>query len=65
MIKQTKIRPWRRKDRFRSRDLMADDRCMRAVLDFLNSTDMGRRVGSDREAEAEAQQGFRAGGAAG
>jgi len=32
------------KDRWKIRDLQADERCSRAVLDFLSSTDAGRRV---------------------
>jgi len=30
-------------DRFKIRDLLADMRCSRAVLDFLSITDVGRR----------------------
>jgi len=32
------------KDRWKIRDLLADERCSRAVLEFLASTDVGRRV---------------------
>ena len=32
------------KDRWKVRDLLADGRCSRAVLGFLSSTDVGRRV---------------------
>ena len=32
------------KDRWKVRNLLADGRCSRAVLDFLSSTDVGRRV---------------------
>jgi len=32
------------KDRWKVRDLLADGRCSRAVLDFLSTTDVGRRV---------------------
>ena len=32
------------KDRWKIRDPLADGRCSRAVLDFLSSTDVGRRV---------------------
>jgi len=35
----------RGKDRFTVRDLLADQRCTRAVLDFLRTTKMGSRVG--------------------
>jgi hypothetical protein len=34
----------RGKDRFKIRDLVANTRCSRAVLDFLSNTDVGRRV---------------------
>jgi len=33
---------WR--DRWKIRDLLADERCSRAALDFLSSTGVGRRV---------------------
>jgi hypothetical protein len=32
------------KSRWKVRDLLADERCSRAVLDFLSTTDVGRRV---------------------
>jgi len=32
------------KDRWKARDLLADGRCVQPVLDFLSSTDVGRRV---------------------
>jgi len=32
------------KDRWKVRDLLADGRCSQAVLDFLSTTDVGRRV---------------------
>ena len=35
----------RGKDRFTVRDLMADERCTRAVLVFLRTTKVGSRVG--------------------
>jgi len=35
----------RGKDRFTVRDLLADQRCTRAVLDFLRTTKVGSRVG--------------------
>jgi len=35
---------WEGKGRWKIRDLLADERCGRAVLDFLYSTDVGRRV---------------------
>ena len=34
----------RGKARWKVRDLMADGRCSRAVLDFLSDTDVGKRV---------------------
>jgi len=37
------------KDRWKIRDLLADERCSRAVLDFLTSTDVGRRVPAEEE----------------
>jgi len=37
------------KDRWKIRDLLADERCSRAVLDFLSSTDVGRRVPAEEE----------------
>ena len=40
VLKETK----RRKSRWTVRDLMADERCGQAVLDFLSSTDVGRLV---------------------
>jgi hypothetical protein len=42
------------KERFKIRDLFADERRSQAILDFLSTTDMGRRVGPDR-AEGDAQ----------
>ena len=38
-------------DRWKIRDLLADERCIRAMLDFLTSTDVGRRVPAE-EVEA-------------
>ena len=37
------------KDRWKIRDLLADGRCSRVVLDFLSSTDVGRRVPAEEE----------------
>jgi hypothetical protein len=37
----------RGKDRFKIRDLFADERCRRAILNFLSTTDVGRRVKPD------------------
>ena len=40
------------KDRWRVRDLLADRRCSLAVLDFLSTTDVGRRVPGVEEDDA-------------
>jgi hypothetical protein len=40
------------KSRWKIRDLLADKRCSRAVLDFLSTTDVGRRVPPLAEEEA-------------
>jgi len=37
------------KDRWKARDLLAEAECSRAVLDFLASTDVGRRVPAEAE----------------
>jgi len=37
------------KDRWKIRDLLADERCGRAVLDFLSSTDVGTRAPAEEE----------------
>jgi hypothetical protein len=37
----------RGKNRFKIRDLFADERCTRAILSFLRATKVGRRVGED------------------
>jgi len=34
------------------RELLADGRCSRAVLDFLSATDVGRRVQAEAEDDA-------------
>ena len=34
------------------RDLVADGRCSRAVLDFLSATDVGRRVPAEADGDA-------------
>ena len=36
-------------------DLLADDRCSRVVLDFLSTTDVGRRVPVTAEEDAESE----------
>jgi len=40
------------KDRWKVRDLLADGRCSRAVLDFLYSTDVGTRSLAEAEDDA-------------
>ena len=40
------------KDRWKVRDLLADERCGRAVLGFLFTTDVGRRVPAEEEEDA-------------
>jgi predicted nucleotidyltransferase len=40
------------KNRWKVRDLLADERCSRAVLDFLATTDVGRRVPALAEEDA-------------
>jgi hypothetical protein len=42
--KEVRKESGRGKDRFKIRDLLADGRCSRAVLDFLAATDVGRLV---------------------
>jgi len=37
------------KDQRKIRDLLADERCAQAVLDFLSTTDVGRRVPAEEE----------------
>jgi hypothetical protein len=37
------------------RDLLADERCSRAVLDFLATTDVGRRVPAPAEENAPSE----------
>ena len=37
------------KVRWKVRDLLADGRCSRVVLDFLSSTDVGRRVPAEED----------------
>jgi len=45
----------RGKRRFAVRDLLADDRCSRVVLDFLSTTDVGRQVPVAAEEDAESE----------
>ena len=44
------------KDRWKIRDLLADERCGRAVLDFLSTTDVGRRVPAEEDAVSEVSE---------
>jgi hypothetical protein len=47
------------KNRWKVRDLLADERCSRAVLDFLATTDVGRRVlpaPAEEDARSEASE---------
>jgi hypothetical protein len=43
------------KSRWRVRDLLADERCNRAVLDFLSTTDVGRLVLAPVEEDAQSE----------
>jgi ribonuclease HI len=43
------------KSRWKVRDLLADERCSRAVLDFLSTTDVGRRVPAPAEEDAQSE----------
>jgi hypothetical protein len=43
------------KRRGKVRDLMGDERCSRAVLDFLATTDVGRRVPAPAEEDAQSE----------
>jgi hypothetical protein len=47
----------RGKERFKVRDLLADPRCSQPVLDFLSTTDVGRRAPPPAEdAESEVSE---------
>ena len=46
----------RRKSRWKIRDLLADERCSQAVLDFLTATDVGRRVLAEEDAGSETSE---------
>ena len=52
MLKET----GRGKSQFTIRDLLADGRCSQAVLDFLSTTDVGRRVPAEVDAGSEASE---------
>jgi hypothetical protein len=43
------------KSRWKVRDLLADERCSRAVLDFLSTTDVGRLVPAAAEEDAQSE----------
>ena len=43
------------KSRWKVRDLLADERCSRAVLDFLSTTDVGRLVPAPVEEDAQSE----------
>jgi hypothetical protein len=45
----------RGKDQFKIRDLLADARCSQSVLDFLSTTDVGRRVSPPAEDDAQSE----------
>jgi len=44
------------KSRWKIRNLLADERCGRAVLDFLSTTDEGRRVPAEEDAVSEVSE---------
>jgi len=46
----------RGKDRWKIRDLLAHERCGWVVLDFLSTTDVGRRVSAEEEAASEVSE---------
>ena len=52
MWAEVKKETGRWKNRWKIRDLLADGRCSRVVLDFLVSTDVGRRVLAEPEDDA-------------
>jgi len=55
MWEKVKKETGRWKSRWKIRDLFADPRCSQAVLDFLASTQVGRRVPTPEEEEEDAQ----------
>jgi hypothetical protein len=69
----------RAKNRFKIRDLFADERCSRAILHFLATSDVGRRIldtveentrsdiaeGEPRKPEEKAEERRQSGGAGG
>ena len=44
------------KSRWKIRDLLVDGRCSQAVLEFLSTTDVGKRVPAEEDAESEASK---------
>jgi len=52
VFKETK----RWKSRWKVRDVLADERCSRPVLDFLTATDVGRRVPAEEDAGSDASE---------
>jgi len=46
----------RKKSQCKIRDLFADGRCSRAGLDFLSTTDVGRLVPAEGDAQSEASE---------
>ena len=50
---RNETRRW--KSRWTVRDLLADERCSRAVLDFLATTDVGRLVPVPAEEDAQSE----------
>jgi len=55
MWEKVKKETGRWKSRWKIRDLFADPRCSQAILDFLASTQVGRRVPAPEEEEEDAQ----------
>jgi hypothetical protein len=43
------------RDRFKVRDLFVDERCSQAILDFLATTDVGRRLPTPAEEDAQSE----------
>jgi hypothetical protein len=54
---QAKVREETRrgKDRFKSRDHLADARCSQALLGFLSATDVWRQVPAPAEEDAQSE----------
>jgi hypothetical protein len=58
-VAEVKKETGRWKSRWKVRDLLVDERCSRAVLDFLSTTDVGRLVPApvEEDAQSEASEG--------